>query len=488
MKEIIVRPDASILMESTRSIGYSLEAAIADLIDNSISALANEIDIYFIPTEEPYIAVLDNGIGMSDLQVNNAMKYGSQNPGKQREQNDLGRFGLGLKTASLSQCKILTVVSKQQGRIVARRWDLDHVKNTQDWTLIELEEPEIMKLPRIQELLEKEHGTLVLWQKLDRLLKEEIEAQILLSAKMQQVKQHIALVFHRYIEGEDRQNKIVIRANKDTIQALDPYLKEKSMQLMDEEIILIKDKKIIVKPYILPHPSKMTAKELKELGGTDKLKSTQGFYIYRNKRLIVWGTWFRLMPLNDLSKLARVMVDIPNSLDELWTLDIKKSEAVPPKQVKENLARLVEKITQGSKRTWSVRSRKENNDDIKQVWKVWKDDQEQKYYEINRDYPILEEINELLDSQGKKKLEMVLKLIQDNIPLNTLRMDINNDAKISIEDSKEKDAYIITMIKEILKDSHNKEETKEELKITQPFCEYKEVIESIDTRGGIYEQ
>ena len=129
----------------------------------------------------------------------------------------------------------------------------------------------------------------------------------------------------------------------------------------------MRGKKVKIKPYILPHTSKLTQSELKELGGKEGLRKHQGFYVYRNKRLLVWGTWFRLMRQSDLSKLARIQVDIPNSLDDLWTLDIKKSTAIPPEEVKQNLAKIIEKISEGSKRTWSYRGKKEVNDKIVNV-------------------------------------------------------------------------------------------------------------------------
>ena len=127
---------------------------------------------------------------------------------------------------------------------------------------------------------------------------------------------------------------------------------------------MIRGQQVVVRPYILPHISKLSQKELKALGGKEGLRRQQGFYIYRNRRLLVWGTWFRLMRQGDLSKLARVQVDIPNSLDDLWTLDIKKSTATPPEEVKQNLAVVIAKISEGSKRTWTYRGKKETSDDI----------------------------------------------------------------------------------------------------------------------------
>ena len=138
MKEISSPPAASALMESTRCIGYSFESAMADIIDNSISANAGNIWITSIPDEDPYVSILDDGEGLSSTELQEAMRYGSD-PGAERSSDDLGRFGLGMKMASLSQCRVLTVISKIGNDFSSCRWDLDRVNETNQWTLQILE-------------------------------------------------------------------------------------------------------------------------------------------------------------------------------------------------------------------------------------------------------------------------------------------------------------------------------------------------------------
>ena len=242
-----------------------------------------------------------------------------------RDASDLGRYGLGLKTASLSQCRVLTVVSKQGNTVIGRRWDLDYVIETGTWSLLVLDEDDLEQVPHITDLKEQENGTLVVWQNLDRLLMGEVDYEKSLGRKMDDVRQHLGLVFHRYLSGEAGIKRLEIFFNGVKIKAADPFLLKKSTQAMDTETLIIRGKKILVKPYILPHISKMTEEEKNQLCGKEGIRKQQGFYVYRNKRLLIWGTWFRMMRQGDLSKLARVMVDIPNDLDDLWTLDIKKS-------------------------------------------------------------------------------------------------------------------------------------------------------------------
>ena len=330
MRSVNMPPYAPTLMESTRAIGYSIEAAIADIIDNSIAAGAGRIDIDFFPIGQSYISILDNGTGMTEAELTAAMQYGSRSPLEVRDEEDLGRYGLGMKTASLSQCRILTVISKKDGAVCGCRWDLNHVNQSESWSLLVLDEHEISAMPNYEKLCAWDTGTIVIWQDLDKFAVGEKDIAEAFNRKMAIIREHLSLVFHRFLSGEPGLKKLDIRMNDLSITPQDPFLVKKSTQLMDEETIIIRGAKVKVRPYILPHTSKLTQKELKELGGKDGLRKQQGFYVYRNKRLLVWGTWFRLMRQGDLSKLARVQVDIPNSLDDLWTLDIKKSTATPP--------------------------------------------------------------------------------------------------------------------------------------------------------------
>lgn len=431
-KTVELPPYAPTLINSTRAIGYSIESAIADVIDNSIAAEATNIKICFMPFDA-YIAILDDGIGMNEEQLQIAMQYGSRNPLEKRDLNDLGRFGLGLKTASLSQCRVLSVISKRGSSIVGARWDISFVEKTCKWLLQILPETEIINLPEYSQLLEQDTGTLVIWQDLDRLRNGELDFQKSLSRKMSLVKKHLSLVYHRYIEGEKGVKKTNIFFNDALLEPSNPFLPYKSTRPMDDEIINFPEYEgsptILVRPYILPHLSNLTKDEIDSLGGKDGLRKLQGFYIYRNKRLVVWGTWFRIIRQGELSKLARIQVDIPNSLDELWTLDIKKSSAQPPEIVKKSLENIVRKISESSKRTWTVRGKKEVCDGICHVWNRLITQDGGILYEINTSHPLVEKICSENPSI-KKSLVSFLRLIQEEIPINMLYQDLTDDSKI----------------------------------------------------------
>ena len=336
-------PEAPILVESTRSIGYSFEAALADIIDNSISAGAGNIYVDFQALPDSYVCIADDGCGMTLLDLEKAMRYGSQSSTEKRSKKDLGRFGLGMKMASLSQCRRVTVISKKNSQIYAAAWDLDYITSTQNWSLQLYSENEVEQYPGIEYLHHVNSGTVVVWQHFDRLKKESDNFSRAFNDRIVLTKKHVSLVFHRYLNGDiGVRNYIKIYFNGDEIHGIDPFLTDNpATQPLSEQQIRIDNEIITVKPYVLPLVSKLTAKERKARAENSELRLKQGFYIYRNKRLIVWGTWFRLIKQNELGKLAMVRVDIPNTLDSIWEIDIRKSKANLPYMIKKNLANIV---------------------------------------------------------------------------------------------------------------------------------------------------
>lgn len=481
MKYIDTPPFAPVLMESTRALGYSLESAIADIIDNSISAGASTVDIDFPPHETmPYISILDDGCGMSDEEIDNAMRYGSQSSLSDRNARDLGRFGLGMKTASLSQCRCLTVVSKIGRKVVARRWDLDEVYSRGSWALMKLESDDLNDLPDIyQELLKKKSGTLVIWQKLDRLLNATTSPEKLMSRQMEYVGNHLSLVFHRYLSSEKGISPLQIRKNGLAIEPKDPFLVGKSTQYQDDEQFSIDNQNVSVCTYLLPHINKLTNQEKNSLGGTEGLTKDQGFYIYRNKRLLVWGTWFRMHRKDEMSKYARIRVDIPNSLDHLWTLDIRKSSAVPPDILKSHLSRIIDRVTKGSFRVVTVRGKRETDSNTNHLWTKLRLQDGGVQYSLNREHPYLEMLRGRIDAQDRNILESYLKLTEDNIPLNQLYIDLNNEERVNVRKENELEREAMLQLKDLLgnvQNDPNRNDYIQLLLLTVPFCKFKSTI------------
>lgn len=486
MKTISLPPHAPTLIESTRAIGYTLESAIADIVDNSVSVAASSVEIFFFPIGDSYIAILDNGNGMNAGELETAMRYGSQNPNDKRAATDLGRFGLGLKTASLSQCRTLTVASKKDGNIEVRRWDIDHVIQTEEWSLIILEtEEEINAIPRIDNLRGLERGTLVVWQNLDRLKVGELNFDRSMGRKMDDVRAHLSLVFHRYLGGETGLKKLQIKMNETAIDYADPFLIRRNTQVMADEELFVEGVKVIVRPYILPHISNLSSEEIEALGGKEGLRKSQGFYVYRNKRLLVWGTWLRMMRQGELSKLARIQVDIPNDLDSLWTLDIKKSTATPPQIVRNNLGSVIERLAEHSKRTWVFRGKKETHDSIVHVWLRFKGKQGGSYYAINRDHPLVEVFNDA-SPQMKRNIKNLLNAIEAGLPLSSLYLDMNSDKPVEndVDTTIQGVEELLQGLLAQITTNAGKAELMDRLAVSEPFINYPQLIVKYKTGGN----
>ncbi len=483
MRDIELPPFAPMLIESTRAIGYSLEAAVADIIDNSISANTSIIDIRYLPYSEPYVAVVDNGCGMSEDELTESMRYGSADPTAVRDDRDMGRYGLGMKTASLSQCRCLTVASVKNDKLCARQWDLDYIKKTGKWSLVILEDEELLEIPLIEELRKYSSGTLVAWQKLDKVFSGEINIEQAMTDKMDSVQRHISLVYHRFLQGGDAAHKVNISMNGQQVIAFDPFFISKSRQIMDEERIEIPqyNSVVTVKPFVLPHPSKMTKTEVEKYGGKDGFRRLQGFYIYRNKRLLIWGTWFRMTRMDEFSKLARVQIDIPNSLDELWTLDVKKSTAIPPEIVKSRLKQIIQNIIDNSKRTYTFRWRKETRDGISHIWNVL-ETRDGVRYELNSDHPLFEKLSEMIDDEAKLLLDEYIYTVASNFPINRLHNDIFNEKKIARDPDEIEFENVREQLAIFLRAAETTKEKKsiiERLLTSEPFCDYTDRLRAL---------
>ncbi|BBN54402.1 ATPase [Pseudomonas chlororaphis subsp. aurantiaca] len=341
----------------------------------------------------------------------------------------MGRYGLGLKTASISQCRRMTVISKQDTCISAFCWDLDVVIEKGAWVMLQLEESDCQVLPHFNKLSSQKSGTIVLWQNLDKLLVGEVNPENALGAKMLAAREHLSLVFHRFLVKEGNRAKVSIAINGSAIVPFDPFLaNHKATQPLDEEVFSVEGKRIVVKPFILPHMSKLNSTDSQLVGGSEGVRNQQGFYIYRNRRLIIWGTWFRLARKDELSKLARVRVDIPNALDHLWTLDIKKSAAHPPEVVRLNLKRTIDRIRAVSGRTIAFKGRKTSDSEITPGWNEIVDRAGVRF-DINRSHPMISEFSKSLDREGQARLNLILGIIESSFPADALYNRMASDVR-----------------------------------------------------------
>ena len=470
MEEIRLTPFAPALIESMRSVGYSLETSIADLLDNSISAGAKNIRIRFDPLDSPHITIIDDGGGMGPEELTQAMRHGSMSPLASRSSSDLGRFGLGLKTASLAQCRVLTVISKKKGTVSAKQWNLDLIMEREDWILLSPNRDEILDFPHAADLDLLEHGTVVVWQNLDRLIAGEKSVRDAIEHHMRHAREHLGLVFHRYLSDEDASGKVAISINENPVIPVDPFLRKSSAtQALPMEKFSVEGEIVTVTPYILPHISKLTSEERKLAGGEEGLRKHQGFYVYRNRRLVIWGTWFRLARMDELSKLARVQVDIPNSLDHLWTLDVKKSTMYPPHIVRQNISRIIGRIAEGSRRVYTFRGRKTPPENMIPIWSRI-DSREGIFYRISKDHPIISAIADKLDSEGRSLFYSLFRTIENGFPRDALYADMASDSGGTMGEELYTDEELLEVAKNFISLASETLSMDEIMKIL-PICE-----------------
>ncbi len=403
-------------------MGYSLRTALADVIDNSITAGARNIKL-FADTHHalPAIGILDDGVGMSGEELFEAMRPGTRSPLEARSATDLGRFGLGLKTASVSQCRRLTVVTRRSSSVSCAIWDLDRVAERDRWVVEVPNDPEQV---RWSERLESD-GTLVVWEKLDRLVGPRgQEDRRDLVRQLDEATSHIEFVFHRFLSGREGR-RLAISMNGRELRPFDPFhSNDSATQHHQEEVIRLGGGDIRIWPVTLPHHDKVTADDWKKYGGPEGYVSNQGFYLYRNRRLIVHGTWFRLARQLELTKLARVGIDIPNTLDAEWKIDVRKASAQPPAPVRERLRRIIERIGVPSQRTFTRRGAKLTEDSRLPVW-ARVQDKNRISYRIDEEHPVLATFSDDLDSRKAGEFKRILRLIASAFPLEALHVDVS---------------------------------------------------------------
>ena len=331
-EEAIPFPDA--LITSSRAIGYNLKTAISDIIDNSISASAKSIDIQWgWKDQKSWIAVVDDGSGMNLEELVAAMRLGSVDPAEERKLSDLGRFGLGMKTASFSQCKSLTVLSKKEGyHSVSRTWDLDLVRELKEWRLTSML-PEMDEFSEWKSQLDKNgSGTVVLWTKLDRIIGEpdsfNEQDRIEFVACLKDVVDHVGVTFHRFLDLKGA-SKVAITINGTVIDSFDPGIASAGSKRRLLEKRERNDGAVEIQGMTIPYFATLSPEEHREWR-SNQWYDLQGFYVYRGKRLLVAGDWLGMFRKSEASKHARVFINLKNSEDHSWRIDVKKSMAIPP--------------------------------------------------------------------------------------------------------------------------------------------------------------
>ena len=482
-------PKASAMVEALRGLGYNAATALADIVDNSVAAGATEVKItFFWDGENSHVSCLDNGVGMNANVLDRAMRLGERSPLEEREAGDLGRFGLGLKTASFSQCRRLTVASTRDSETNVLRWDLDYLANSSDdgWHLLEGCHPGSERI--LDSVAEAERGTLVLWEVLDRVVTAGSTVQDFLDL-VDRVELHLGMVFHRYLEGTHP--RLCILINGQRVKSWDPFMSGHPGKPYNPPVFSFPGHPDIqAECHVLPHKDMLTPKEYDLLAGPEGWTAQQGFYVYRNERLLVSGSWLglgsgRSWTKDEAHRLARIRLDIPNSADADWKIDIRKSTARPPVYLRKWLTRLAEETRSRARRAFAHRGRPalSGSKQVAEAWKVEKLAHGIRY-RIDSEHPA---VRAVLDEAGSllPQLKVMLRVIEETVPVQRIWIDTaeNRDTPYTGFDkspSEEVRETLLILYRNMLeKKGYSPASAKEQLRLTEPFHSFPALIEAL---------
>jgi hypothetical protein len=483
-------PNSSAMIETLRGLGYSTGAALADIIDNSISARAKNICLKFIwRGAESSVLVVDDGDGMNDAELESAMRLGDKNPTSQRNPNDLGRFGIGLKSASFSQCRRLTVGSMKDGLVSCLRWDLDYLANNSDggWHLLEGADPRTGSL--IVENMPTPKGTVVLWEAMDRIVTPGFTEQEYLDL-IDKVEQTLGMIFHRFIEGSNPRLRLTI--NDVPVKPWDPFMSNNSFTMASPEVPFKTTSGVVkIRGYVLPHNDQLTDEEYERWGGPDGWNSQQGFYVYRNDRLLVSGGWLglggrRAWTREESHRLARISIEITNTSDVDWKIDIRKSIARPPLSVRPMLIKIAEDTRAKARRVFAHRGLYNKNTSKEVIHNAWRSEVFKGgiRYRIDTEHPAIKSI---IESSGElsPQIKALLRIIEETVPVQKIWLD-TAEAKETprtafAEQPSESVVEVLTAVFEDLtiRRGMSKELAKNTLLSSEPFNHYPNLISNL---------
>jgi len=360
-----VIPSASRLIRSLRDMGYDFSQAIADLVDNSLNASASKIDVDMVfDGDDSWVQIADNGSGMNPEALREAMRYGSA---QEYGEDDLGKFGLGLKTASMSQAQRLVVASRwNRGRadICSYSWDLDHVKKTDRWEILPVERSELPG--QMSGLLKEGRGTIVYWQRLDRILGFKHpygeSARKRLSQMCRDLEHHLGMVFHRFLSRDHRRVRMSVNGNE--VREWDPFCRSEPKATPHQPRSFPVDYEgvqgeVTLEPFILPHQSDFSSQDaFRAAAGPAGWNQQQGFYFYRANRMVQSGGWSNLRAPDEHTKLARIAVRFSPRLDDAFKINVAKMRVQLPAQIREDVKAFLAPLTKLARQVYD---RRENN-------------------------------------------------------------------------------------------------------------------------------
>lgn len=422
-------PKAGAMLEALRGLGYSTASALADVIDNGVSAGASEVWVTFDWLGmASRVSVLDDGRGMTDAELETAMTLGAKSPLDERAADDLGRFGMGLKTASFSQCRRLTVASRREGGAIScLRWDLDAMASLDGgWNMFE--GPAEGSEAFLEPLSLLRSGTLVLWEKLDRIVTPGYDIGHF-GDLSDDVELRLGMVFHRLLEGYAPTFRLYL--NGTPVRPWDPFMTGHPAKPWHSPVARTATPSGVteVQCHVLPHKDRLSDDEFKRAGGPEGWTSQQGFYVYRNRRLLLAGGWLglgqgRAWNREESHRLARIRLDIPNSADAEWKIDVKKSVARPPVLVKAWLTKLAEDTRERARRVFAFRGAPAPGPGGVRVEQAWRVERlrDGVRYRIDEAHPAVAAV---LEAVGERSalVKAMLRVVEETVPVQRIWLD-----------------------------------------------------------------
>lgn len=358
--EAAVPNAARFMRDVLRGSDYSFSTAIADIVDNSITASAKNIHIWidYLAYE---VLILDDGHGMSDAVHRESMKIAAE--AREYSKDDLGKYGTGMKAASLSQATRVVVATRSKGgsNVTVRCLDMDHINRTNDWEKLTLVLEKSDLPDRALKHLERGSGTAIVWQNLDRIFADEGLTRSLATQELKNqtsaTERHLAMVFHRFLMGETAsKTNVAIYINGNKIDPWDPFARSEHTVEVARESIQINNSKVLLTGYVLPTEKEFSSRAaFQAAAGPKRWNESQGFYVYRNDRLIRWGGWLRMRANEEHNKFARIALDFSSDLDKIFQVNVAKSSVTLPEGVKARLKPTVEEVCSRSNKRYRAK-------------------------------------------------------------------------------------------------------------------------------------
>ncbi|MDA8757148.1 ATP-binding protein [Amylibacter sp.] len=439
-----VTPSAVDLIKSISEQGYSLETSIADLIDNSISANASKIEILLSTDNKPFrLFIADDGSGMDETKLKSAIRFPSSSIDEERQRSDLGRFGLGLKSASFSQTRNLTVLSRKKGttNYSGRTWDVEFLKKN-PWKVKINNPTEIQKFIFEYQQLSKEmlgsfdamtSNTIIIWTglfKYEASFEKEENCKAALNRELTGVAQdHLGLVFHRFMEKSI--NPLKIRINNIRVKVFNPFpISEPDFRTIPHQQRSFGEDNIEIEGFVLPFRSIEEEKKSKTIWCTESksLTDMEGIYVYRSDRIIFFGGWLGLIKKSSKLQLARLKVEIQNKADHLMRINVAKSKVEIPYDLRDGFTKYINDLTTEAKKELGNRNIEKISVSIKEKpYELLQKIPTNKgmKLEINHEFPLIKKLAKSINSKEKSNFKAILRIINTNI--NKIKENFNEE-------------------------------------------------------------